>query len=514
MADHTILGGKVHVYKRGRSRYWQCSTYIAGKNRRVSTKQESLAQAKDFAEDWYLDLRGKNNRGELKAEKTFKQAAEQFLREYEVITEGQRHPGYVEGHERRLNLHLVPFFGDKGLSEITPGLVQEYRIFRLDPKNKPIEKPFKLAVRQFEKEYGFRSNHRTDREAEVRLETVKKQMVPFFGDTIASAITDDAISKYRESRIAELDQETAIAGPIIDRELGALGEMLRWMSQRSRPPSKSTMHHEIVTLRQVIKTAIRHGWMEHLPDFSPPYRKAEKISHRAWFSPEEYKTLYEASRARARKSKGNGRQWACEQLHDYILFMANTGLRPDEANTLEFRDVEIVEDESTGETILLLSVRGKRGVGYCKSMAGAVRPFERLRERLRPEVYDQDEDDDADGQAQSEGRGLRLPGPTDLVFPANHKKQFNAILEENGLKFDREGSRRTAYSLRHTYICFRLLEGADIYQIAKNCRTSVEMIEKFYASHIATTLDASAINVRRPRKPKDEIADSGDRPTA
>ena len=41
---------------------------------------------------------------------------------------------------------------------------------------------------------------------------------------------------------------------------------------------------------------------------------------------------------------------------------------------------------------------------------------------------------------------------------------------------------RAAYSLRHTYICMRLMEGADIYQIAKNCRTSVEMIEKFYAA--------------------------------
>ena len=38
------------------------------------------------------------------------------------------------------------------------------------------------------------------------------------------------------------------------------------------------------------------------------------------------------------------------------------------------------------------------------------------------------------------------------------------------------------YRLRHTYICMRLMEGADIYQIAKNCRTSEEMIEKFYAA--------------------------------
>jgi hypothetical protein len=43
------------------------------------------------------------------------------------------------------------------------------------------------------------------------------------------------------------------------------------------------------------------------------------------------------------------------------------------------------------------------------------------------------------------------------------------------------------------------MEGADIYQIAKNCRTSVEMIEKFYAAHIKNTLDAAAINVLRPK---------------
>jgi hypothetical protein len=46
-----------------------------------------------------------------------------------------------------------------------------------------------------------------------------------------------------------------------------------------------------------------------------------------------------------------------------------------------------------------------------------------------------------------------------------------------------------------TYICMRLMEGADIYQIAKNCRTSVEMIEKHYAIHLKNTLDAAAINV-------------------
>ena len=94
----------------------------------------------------------------------------------------------------------------------------------------------------------------------------------------------------------------------------------------------------------------------------------------------------------------------------------------------------------------------------------------------------------------------RIPGSTDAIFPRIQRALFNEILGELDLKTDREGNERTSYSLRHTYISMRLMEGADIYQVAKNCRTSVEMIEKYYASHIKNRLDASAINVKKRKK--------------
>ncbi|MEO1407910.1 MAG: site-specific integrase, partial [Pseudomonadota bacterium] len=244
--------------------------------------------------------------------------------------------------------------------------------------------------------------------------------------------------------------------------------------ETKRIPSRSTLHHEMVTLRMVMKTAVRHGWLQHLPDLSEPYRASGKVVHRAWFSPEEYKRLYETTRKKMQEKRGTQYAHVWANLHDKVLFMANTGLRPDEAKSLEYRDVEIVEDDATGETILEIEVRGKRGVGYCKSTAGAVRPFERLKARNPSE-------------------------PTDRLFPTDHYHQLNSILEELDLKFDRQGNRRTLYSLRHSYISFRLLEGADIYQIAKNCRTSVEMIEKHYAVHLKNALDAAAINVRKSR---------------
>lgn len=374
----------MHVYRRKNSKHWQCSTYLDGKNWRTSTKEESLSHAKEFAEDWFFELKGKSRAGLLKVGRTFRAAAEQFLREYEVITSGERNPDYVEGFKIRLRVHLLPFFGDKPLNEITPGLVQEYRVHRATSRK---------------------------------------------------------------------DKKTGLPAK----------------------PARSTMHHEIITLRHVLKTANRHGWLEHIPNISPPYKSSGKVSHRAWFSPEEYTRLYEATRERARNPKTNRWRAASEKLHDYVLFMANTGLRPDEAKRLQFRDVTVVFDEATSKRILEIEVRGKRGVGYCKSMPGAVHPFERR---------------------ESRNKG----GPTASVFGKIQRELFNTILDELGLKFDREGNRRTAYSLRHTYICIRLLQGADIYQVAKNCRTSVEMIEKFYAIHLKNTLDASAINIRKPQR--------------
>src|SRR5271169_4866246 len=112
--QYTILGGKVHVYKRPNSGCWQCSSYFAGKNRRTSTKEESLSKAKEIAEDWYLQLRGKLRSGEIKTEKTFREVSEHYLREYDIMTQGQSNQRYVEGQHWRSEGRLVPFFGNFG----------------------------------------------------------------------------------------------------------------------------------------------------------------------------------------------------------------------------------------------------------------------------------------------------------------------------------------------------------------------------------------------------------------
>jgi integrase len=413
--SHTFMDGKLHVYKRENSSFWQCSTFLGGRNHRASAKEETLVEAKDFASHWYMERcveERRRKRGEIAPQDsappvadnaapidrrrrktptgpTFKQAAELFENEYKILTAGERNAQYVKQKSDQIRVHLLPFCGDKALSEVTSALVQEYRVHR--------------------------QTSRTD---------------PKTGE--------------------------------------------------ARRPARSTLHSEIVTFRQILKTAERKGWINGIPDMSAAYKSSGKVSHRAWFSPAEYKMLYEATRERAKHPKKERWRKACEQMHDFVLFMGNTGLRPDEAARLEDRDITIVEDDATRERILEIEVRGKRGVGYCKSMPGAVQPYERIRAR----------------------KGLK---PTDRLFGNSQRELFNTILDELNLKHDREGNVRAAYSLRHTYICTRLMEGADIYQIAKNCRTSVEMIEKYYASHIKTSLDAAAINIHK-KKPSKKTA--------
>ncbi len=414
-----ILGGRAYVFQRDDSKYWYAATFLNGQNYRHSTKTDDLDHAIHNAEEWYMSMRGKAEAGVLEQslhrglEPTLREVADQFMKEYSVLTEGERNPRWVQGHEIRLRVHLLPFLGDLPISKVDSGKVQEYRVHRMTPKE--IKNP-----------------------------------------------------NAEDNR---------------PHEAGKL-------------PAVKTLHNEIVTLRLVLKAALRRRLIAGLPDLSAPFRKNGKVSHRAWFSPIEYKELYQSTRKYAKEALPHIR-WSAEQVHDYVLFMANTGLRPDEAKNLQHRDIEIVHDDDTDETILVIEVRGKRGVGYCKSTPMAVKPYQRLLNRSKPKKFLKA------GQSDK-------PQPSDSVFPGSYIKLFNNLLDRNKLKYDRDNQPRTAYSLRHTYICLRLMEGADVYQLAKNCRTSVEMIEKHYAAHIKNMLDAGLINVRKSKKTSKVKSDEGE----
>jgi hypothetical protein len=206
---------------------------------------------------------------------------------------------------------------------------------------------FRQAAAQFEREYeALMSAHRHPRYIYRLKEIIRLHLMPFFGAKPLAAINAGHVQEYRIHRSKSL--------------------------YRGRAPAMTSLHKEVIVLRQILKTAQRLRWIDSVPDLSPPFRESMKVGHRAWFSQEEYRQLYEATRRRAKHPPRARYRWHYEQLHDYVLFMANSGLRTGEAANLEFRDVKIVLDEATNERILEMEVRGKGGVGYCKSMPNAV----------------------------------------------------------------------------------------------------------------------------------------------
>jgi integrase len=74
-------------------------------------------------------------------------------------------------------------------------------------------------------------------------------------------------------------------------------------------------------------------------------------------------------------------------------------------------------------------------------------------------------------------------------------RQFDQVLKAANLKEGPNGDARTLYSLRHTCIMFRLIngEGLDLLTLARSARTSVEMIDRFYAKHLTAEMNITQL---------------------
>jgi len=236
--------------------------------------------------------------------------------------------------------------------------------------------------------------------------------------------------------------------------------------------TRGSLHQHKNAIRVVLNEGFRLGYIKSLPVFKDEYKTNKHANARPWFDSREYNKLHQNILAHAKKLEKKDRlqyQHAME-LYDYVLIATNTGMRVGELRNCRVCDVKIVNEKLTSKRILIISnIKGKRGIGICQSYYGAVEPFERILKR----------------------RNIKKPNLCEEpLFLVHHRVMFNVILKKIGLKFTKADPpvRRDFVSLRATYICFRLLNGVPIYEIANNCRTSVEMIENSYAKYLGGTI--------------------------
>ena len=241
----------------------------------------------------------------------------------------------------------------------------------------------------------------------------------------------------------------------------------------------STRNSIRAAFRNVMKVALADNAIASVPD-TPAVPRKDEPRPMFWFSPlveecEYKKLLWHAKQAAMNKevseSTNDRRTIITQELGDLITFTTASFVRPIQTELFALRHRDIAIANNPPRLILTIKDDSKTGYRLAQSLAKGVPAYMRQRER-NPNWT-----------------------PDDYVWFPQHKTrqaaadvvgdQFNHILKRAKLKIcPKTGEKRTLYSLRHTALCMRLWDGANIYALAKNAGTSVEMIQRFYAKHL------------------------------
>ena len=283
--------------------------------------------------------------------------------------------------------------------------------------------------------------------------------------------------------------------------------------------SAATVNAYVGLVRKVLSYGQLRGAITALPRLPKVKREDEP---RGWFTTQEYKTL--ASRAKrltnkvyevrsvtvkdddgkerktlqtvkatARKKPGTPirKITITPDLRNAIVFMVNSFIRPTDLKHLQHKHVEVIETEDTHYLRLSLP-KSKKHDAPIVTMRYAVKVY--LRQKA---LYEES----------------KLAGKNDYVFmPKQPKrdvaltelqKQMAIVLDDCGLRKGPRDEDRSLYSLRHTCIMYRLLygEGLDLLTLARNARTSPEMIDRFYARHLSAEMNIGLLQSKRRRRP-------------
>ncbi len=242
--------------------------------------------------------------------------------------------------------------------------------------------------------------------------------------------------------------------------------------RQERDLSASTLKKYVVLIRKVLKEAHKEGVVEVIPTL-PSIKRASVP--RPWFSPEEYKTLLEACRD-LRDNPPENISFDFGELYDFIVFMVHTFLRPSEWKLLQNKHIRTITDED-GVKQLVISVpnaKTAKSKGNIDSTSTDI-AAEVYHNRILPRH------DDKNDYLFFNDIQDRVSYVSDRV-----SRMFRVLCDHAGLSEDRYGQKHTMYSLRHSALCFQILKtgGTDLFALAQNARTSTDMLENFYLSHL------------------------------
>lgn len=406
---HTLRDGRVVLYTRNGRPTYHARLSVEGIPGYVckSTKRTNLVEAMKVAEEWYDDLRYKVRHGLEVGTHTFATLWNRWHEAHEHSLSPHR-LRYIEG---TVNRYLLPYFGKHHIGLITDKVVAGY--------------------------WDWRRNYWTSDEGVAKIAAAQK-----------SRTTKKRPYKQKLGNVAKI-------------------------------PSPKTLSMEQTVLRQLFGWATRTGVVAHPPLVKAPLPSLKgKVSRRPAFDLDEWRALYRFLRKwlagsgdETGHSGGNRlHRWHRDLLRNYIIFMGASGLRPNEARQLRWRDIGThVDENGVPQVVIYVAPTTKTGERECIALRNAAVVIQRIR-----------------------ASAVHI-GPDDNIFAdrsgrpiENFGKTFKKVLTQANLLRDRFGRERTVYSLRHTYATFRLLYGqVPVEDLAGNMGTSPATIYTHYR-HVTT----------------------------
>lgn len=169
----------------------------------------------------------------------------------------------------------------------------------------------------------------------------------------------------------------------------AWSDFIKWrIEQPLRRPAVSTLKYERTIIRRLFRFALRKAFIQRIPDF---YIKAAKVNARPDIPEAEWRVLVQYLDARLQGAPDRKRWRERLYLREYILILANTGIRTGEARRLRWRDVSQTRTLS-GDVRTVLTVRGKTGEREVVCNVGVEDWVQELRSLRSDEIGDKPSD--------------------------------------------------------------------------------------------------------------------------
>lgn len=316
--------------------------------------------------------------------------------------------------------------------------------------------------------------YRESRLVKIRL-IITKFLIPFFNDKNIQDITDRDVNNFKNWRRTYWVASAATESNQITYSRKDGHKITRPRNFReNREPNWNTINKNLTTLRAIFSYACDQGTIEsrEVPKITNVSRPKNANNKKPGLTEEEVKHLLSTLLDMYKSQTNPKHKLSHKLLLHYVAWMCLTGMRVTEAKSLKISDCRAFDKNEVKYLKIYVSGKGKS-----RELVG----LEESSIVLNKLIYFH--------KTSAENFGWEFHKDIPLFTNQYGKpvgsftNALNKALNKAGLLHDAHGTKRNAGAFRKYYITHALMVGnINYFELAKQCGTSVSVIEEFYAA--------------------------------